>query len=233
MVLLSELQTDDVTMTRLAFYEAYGSPIYIAFTPLVGGYGGGPDGTAIVAVAAFLAAVMLGADVCHLGPQHIKYKQQTNSHSLFLGSLAQQAVARNSHIIATTSHTTSGRPGSDQYAYEFSALALSVVTSGSNVSGPRPAEPLGYNNVSPLMGRLFAEVARAAASLTRAQAAPIVENLYARYKDKLLLADAPKGQPFEELYDLETLTPTPEHLALYDRVKGELIALGVPLTPGT
>ncbi len=230
MVLLSELQTDDVTMTRLAFYESFGCPIYIAFTPLVGGYGGGPDGTAIVAVAAFLAAIMLGADVCHLGPQHIKYKQQTNSHSLFLGSLAQQAVARNSHIIATTSHTTSGRPGSDQYAYEFSALALSVVTSGSNVSGPRPAEPLGYNNVSPLMGRLFAEVAHAAASLTRAQAAPIVEALYAKYKDKLLLAEAPKGQPFQELYDLETLTPTAEHAALYDRVKGELTALGVPLS---
>ena len=230
MVLISELQVDDVSLTRLAYYLAYGCPLYVAFTPLVGGYGGGPDGTAIVAVASFIASVMLGGEICHIGPQHIKYKQQTNNHSLFVGSLANQAVARNSHIIATTSHTTAGRPGSEQYAYEFSALALSVVPSGSNVSGPRPAEPLGYNDVSPLMARLFAEVAHAAASMTREQVVPIVEQLYEKYRDKITFEEAPKGQPFEELYDVNTLTPTPEHQAVYDRVKEELIRLGVPLS---
>jgi len=230
MVLLSELQVDDITMVRMGYYAAYGAPLYIAHTPLVGGYGGGPDGVAIVSVASFIASVMLGAEICHIGPQHIKFKTQTNHHSLFLGSLANQAVNRNSHIITTTSHTTAGRTGSDQYAYEFSALALATVPGGSNVSGPRPAEPLGYNNVSPLMGRLFAEVAHAAAKLTRAQAASIVEALFRTYKDTMSLETAPKGQPFEELYDLKTLTPTPEHRAVYDRVKEELIRLGVPMS---
>ncbi|HIP96692.1 MAG TPA: monomethylamine:corrinoid methyltransferase [Anaerolineae bacterium] len=228
MVLLSELQVDDVTMARMGFYLSYGCPIYIAFTPLVGGYGGGPDGTAIVAVAAFIASVMLGADICHLGPQHIKYKMQTNNMSLWMGSLAQQAVARNSHIVATTSHTTAGRPGSAQYAYEFAALELAVVPSGSNISGPRPAEPLGWNNVSPLMARLFVEVGHAAAKLTRAQAADIVAQLYEKYQDRITFEEAPKGLPFEKMYDVETLSPTPEHQALYDDVKEELARLGVP-----
>ena len=228
-VLISELQIDDVSLTRLAYYLAYGCPIYMAFTPLVGGYGGNVAGTAVTAVASFIASIMLGGEVVHIGPQHMKYKQQTNEHSLFLSSLANQAVARNSKIIATTSHTTSGRPGSAQYAYEFSALALASVTSGSNVSGPRPAEPLGNNNVSPLMGKLFSEVAHAAADMTREAATPIVEALYDKYKDHLDLENAPKGQPFEELYDLRTLEPTAEHQALYDQVKGELINLGVPL----
>jgi hypothetical protein len=229
MVLISELQVDDVTLTRLAYYLAYGCPIYMAFTPLIGGYGGNPAGTAVVAVASFIASIMLGGEIVHIGPQHMKYKQQTNQHSLFLASLANQAIARNSNIIATTSHTTSGRPGSAQYAYEFSALALAAVTSGSNVSGPRPAEPLGNNNVSPLMGVLFAEVAHAAAGMSREAATPIVEALYEKYKDHLDLENAPKGQPFEELYDLRTLTPTPEHQAVYDQVKEELVKLGVPL----
>jgi methylamine--corrinoid protein Co-methyltransferase len=203
--------------------------MYMGCTPLVGGYGGGPDGAAIVAVASFIAVTAMGADVCHIGPQHIKYKQQTNLHSLFLGSLANQAVNRNTRIITTTSHTTAGRPGSDQYAYEFSALALSVVPSGSNVSGPRPAEPLGYNNVSPLMARLFAEVAHAASRLSRAEAAPIVAALYEKYRDKISLDLAPKGRPFEELYDVATLTPTPEHRAQYERIKEELVGMGVPI----
>lgn len=229
MVFISELQVDDVTLTRQTFYASYGCPLYLGFTPLVGGYGGGPDGTAIVAVASFIAGAMLGFEVCHIGPQHLKYKQQTSNHSLFLGSLANQAVARNSRIITTTSHTTAGRPGSDQYPYEFTALALSVVPSGSNVSGPRPAEPLGFNDVSPLMGRLFAEVAHAAAQLTRQQAASIVGQLYEKYRDKLTFEDAPKGQPFQELYDVDRLKPTAEHQALYDEVKDELIGLGIPL----
>jgi len=233
MVLISELQVDDVTMTRLAYYQAYGCPIYLAFTPLVGGYGGDPAGTAIVAAASFIAAAVLGGEVAHIGPQHIKYKQQTNAHSLFLASLANQAVARNSRIIATTSHTTSGRPGSGeeaaQYPREFSALAICAVASGSNVTGPRPAEPLGFNNVSPLMARLFAEVAHAAAGLSRETASGIVGKLFERYKDRIDLERAPKGQAFEEMYDVKSLRPTAEHQEVYDRVREELVALGLPL----
>jgi methylamine--corrinoid protein Co-methyltransferase len=229
MVLISELQADDVTMTRLAYYTALGCPLYIAFTPLIGGYGGDPAGTSVIAVASFIAASLLGGDVAHIGPQHIKFKQQTNQHSLFMASLSNQAVARNSSIIATTSHTTSGRPGSAQYAYEFSALALAAVTSGSNVTGPRPAEPLGFNNVSPLMARLLAEVAGAAAGMTRAEVLPILEKLYEMYRDNIPLEKAPGGEPFEKLYDIETLTPTPEHQDVYDRVKADLIDMGVPL----
>jgi hypothetical protein len=201
----------------------------MAFTPLIGGYGGGPAGTAIVAVASFIAAVVLGGEVVHIGPQHIKFKQQTNMHSLFLAGLVNQAVARNSNIIATTSHTTSGRPGSQQYAREFTALALTAVTSGSNVTGPRPAEPLGFNNVSPLMARLFAEVSHAAAGMKRGKAAEVVAGLYETYKDKLDLEQAPKGQAFEELYDLQTLRPTSEHQVLYEKLKEEFVSLGVPL----
>jgi methylamine--corrinoid protein Co-methyltransferase len=230
MVLISELQVDDVTMGRLGYYLAYGCPIYVAFTPLVGGYGGGPDGCAIVAVASFIASTLLGGEMIHIGPQHLKYKSQTNHHSLFLGSLANQAVNRNSNIITTTSHTTSGRAGSAQYAYEFAALELSVVPSGSNVSGPRPAEPLGFNNVSPLMGRLFAEVAHAAAGLSREQAAEIVAKLYETYKDNIEFEKAPKGLPFEKMYDVKSLVPNDEHKALYAEVKENLIKLGVPLS---
>jgi hypothetical protein len=230
MVLISELQVDDVTMARLGYYLAYGCPIYVAFTPLVGGYGGGPDGTAIVAVASFIASNMIGADVIHIGPQHIKYKSQTNNHSLFVGSLANQAVNRNSKIITTTSHTTSGRPGSTQYAYEFSALLLSVIPSGSNATGPRPAEPLGFNNVSPLMGRLFAEVAHASSKLSLQEARPIVEKLFEKYKDRLDFEKAPKGLPFEKLYNVDTLTPTNEHKGMYIEIKNELVNLGVPLS---
>lgn len=122
-------------------------------------------------------AMMAPGEIAQIGPQHIKFKQQTNQHSLFMAGLVNQAVARNSRIIATTTHTTSGRPGSSQYAFKFSALAMDTVTSGSNITGLLPAQPLGYNNESPLMTRLFAELAHGAAKMTRAEAAPVIEKL--------------------------------------------------------
>ena len=227
--IISELQVDDVTMTRLAFYHAIGCSAYISATPLIGGYGGDPAGTAIIGVAAHIASVMLGGQVMHLGPQHIKWKQQTNPMSLWMCSVVKQAVARNSSMINTTSVTTSGRPGSMQYIYEFSALALSAVTSGSNLTGPRPAEPLGWNNVSPLMCRLFAQVGHAAATLNREEANTIAGKLVEKYKDKIDLAVAPEGLPFEEMYDVNTLVPNEEHQALYEQGRDELLKLGVPL----
>jgi hypothetical protein len=227
--IISELQVDDVTMTRLVYYHSIGCAIYTSATPLIGGYGGDPGGTAIIGVAAHIASVMLGSHVMHLGPQHIKYKQQTNAMSLWMCSVVKQAVARNSSMINTTSVTTSGRPGSMQYIYEFSALALSAVTSGSNLTGPRPAEPLGWNNVSPLMCRLFAEVGHAAAKLDRQEASRIAGELLEKYKDKIELEDAPKGLPFEKMYDVNTLQPNGEHRALYEQGRDELEELGLPL----
>ena len=61
------------------------------------------------------------------------------------------------------------------------------------------------------------------------QAAEIVAKLYETYKDKLDLEQAPKGQAFEALYDLQTLRPTPEHQDLYEKLKEELTEIGVPL----
>lgn len=69
----------------------------------------------------------------------------------------------------------------------------------------------------------------AAAGMKRETAAAIVAKLYETYKDKIDLEQAPKGQAFEELYDLQTLRPTPEHQAMYDRFNEELAGLGVPL----
>jgi methylamine--corrinoid protein Co-methyltransferase len=180
-------------------------------------------------VASFIAAAVLGGEIFHLGPQHIKYKMQTNNHSLFLGSLANQAVARNSHLIATTSHTTAGRPGSVQYPLEFSALAISSVVSGSNLSGPRPAEPLGNNDNSPLMCRLFAEVGQATTRINREQANRIVLSLYEEYKDHLDLATSPRGKTFNDLYDMDRLEPTEEHWQTYQDAKNKLQELGLPL----
>ena len=69
------------------------------------------------------------------------------------------------------------------------------------------------------------EVGHAAAGMSRLQANEIVKQLVPMYKDEL--GREPKGVSFEEAYDIRTLQPRPEWLAIYDEVKREVSALGV------
>ena len=229
MVMLPELKVDDVTLSRLGYYSMYGAPLYIAFTPLVGGFAGGPESTAIVSVANHIGALMLGADIIHMGPQHIRYRHQTNPHSLWVANRVKQAITRNTKMIHLTSHTTAGRTGSEQYAYEFATLELTVVPSGSHIAGPRPADLKFDNHNSPLMARLFGEIGHATAKLKLEETNDMILTLLEKYKDRMDFESAPIGKPFEELYDVNTLKPTKEHYEMYLKVKKELIDLGLEL----
>ena len=73
----------------------------------------------------------------------------------------------------------------------------------------------------------MADVTHAAEKMTRAQADPIVKKLMDKYRDGQ--ASLKKGKPFNEVYNQETLEPTPEWLGMYEEVKEELISMGVPL----
>jgi methylamine--corrinoid protein Co-methyltransferase len=63
--------------------------------------------------------------------------------------------------------------------------------------------------------------------MSRDQANEIVKKLLAIYQDDL--ATKPIGKPFQEVYDLKTLQPTPEWLGIYHEVKDELVKMGLPL----
>jgi hypothetical protein len=227
--MINTLGVDDVTWSRLAHFHDYGCPIYITSTPLIGGYAGGPAETALLAIASHIASVVLGGEIIHMGPQHIKYGQQTNIHSLWMAGVVKQAIARTTNMFSITSHTTTGRPGHKQYFYEIAALALNAVTSGSHVCGPRPARPIRKNQVTPLTSRWLGEVSNAGCHLSRRKAQEIVKELYQKYKDKLEYSKVSSGMTFEELYDTDTLKPNPEHTKQYEEVFKELESMGVPL----
>jgi len=227
---LPELKLDDTLLSKTAHFMNYGYPIYAATTTIIGGYAGGPETAAIFAVAEQIAHVIVyGGIVNHIGPQHVRYRSQTNPASLWMNSVMGQAVARNAKFITTTSVTTAGRPGSMQMHLEAAALVICSVVSGRHLLGPRAANPLFPNHHNPLHARLFAEVARAATKLKREEANDIVGKLVATYKDTLDFDKAPKGKPFDQSYDIKTLKPTEENVKLYEDAKKKLIEMGLEL----
>lgn len=78
-----------------------------------------------------------------------------------------------------------------------------------------------------LDSRICGEVAHAATGMSREEANEIVKQLTQKYESGL--KDEPSGKPFEEVYDLETITPIAEWQGLYDEVKTELMVIGLPI----
>jgi methylamine---corrinoid protein Co-methyltransferase len=229
---LSELRVETQYLCKVAHYLNYGCPIRVGIVPFCGGFGGDAAGTAILAVAHHIAAgLVYKGTIGSFGPQHIRYGQQSNPQSLFLSSLAGQAISRNSHILRTTTATVSAYPPSTQNMFEGAAIALAAVVSGSNISGgPRPARTFAEKNqVSPIATRLFAEVGHAATKITRGTANDILKELVKKYFDKMAFDKAPKGKPFQETYNVETLRPRKETLDLYAEAKEELRTVGIDL----
>ena len=73
-----------------------------------------------------------------------------------------------------------------------------------------------------LEARFLAQVTHAAEKISRKEAAPIVKKLTEKYGDDL--TKKPIGKSFEQLYDLEKVTPLPEWQKLYEEVCKEFEA---------
>ena len=63
--------------------------------------------------------------------------------------------------------------------------------------------------------------------MSRQQANEIATQIVPLYEADF--AKEPYGKPFEEVYDVERVEPTPEWQGMYDEVWGELLKLGLPL----
>ncbi len=89
-------------------------------------------------------------------------------------------------------------------------LRRDPITSSRRTTGDRGAEA----------GHLVARQ-----GVTRDQANAIVLKLLEKYEDQI--ADALKGKPFQECYNVRTARPLPWYLDMYKKVKDEVAAMGV------
>ena len=81
--------------------------------------------------------------------------------------------------------------------------------------------------LTPLETWFLGEVFKSCAGMSRKQANEIANCLLPKYESQILTV--PKGQSLTECWDLEKQQPSPEWGAIYQRVKRELIDLGMPL----
>jgi methylamine--corrinoid protein Co-methyltransferase len=158
----------------------------------------------------------------------IRVNCNTNRAGIWTLSVINQALSRNTDLLVQSLSNQLGGPMTEMLLWESAAILTALSVSGISVAlFPRSAGGKYANHLSPLECKFCAQVAKAAAGLTRQRANEIVKQVLPRYEDKLKTPEI--GVPFWQCYDVKTLTPMPEWQAMYDKVSGELAEMGLTL----
>jgi methylamine--corrinoid protein Co-methyltransferase len=228
---LPELKTNYDQLSRVAFMQAYDMVIVDLMTPLIGGLGGGVEGTAVVNIAShILAAVLYDVDYHDMGHMSLRYSHNTGRMGLWIYAVAGQALARNTPMVTSNAIYTRNGLGTCEVLWEVAAGAMSSAMCGVHQMGVGATGGAREDHTSGLEARFNAEVAHAAIRLTREEANDYVLRFLEKYEGTI---DEPQpGSPFLEIYDVDRLEPTETWLACYHEVRNEIIEMGLDLDQG-
>jgi methylamine--corrinoid protein Co-methyltransferase len=225
---LNELKIDAGALCFTAYYVLSGQTIMCEHMPIYGGYAGGLEETSICNVASTLNAfVMAQANYVLDGPVHVRWGITTAREALAVAGHCAMAINANTELMLANQYYTMAGPCTVMCLLETAAQAITDTASGRELlSGVAAAKGVKTNMNTPMEARFMAEAARAAAGEDLDKINAILDKLVAMYEKNY--KTAPEGKPFEECYDLVTLTPTDEYLQVYDEAAKILADLGLP-----
>jgi len=225
----SELKIDYRTLHKVVHTLNMGGIMKCDSPGMIGGMAGPPEGASLSAIACALLSYAILQNHCGGGEIYdVRYLSNVNREGLWALSVTGQALSRNTHTLVHQIANEVSGPVTAKLLYEIAAGVGVVASSGSSLTtGPRTAGGKLNDYMTPLECRFTAEISHKAAAIEPQKMNDIVKELLPLYEDTL--KDPDVGKPFQEAYDIETLQPTEEWEAIYRRVKGEVIELGIPL----
>ncbi|MFW6137893.1 MAG: monomethylamine:corrinoid methyltransferase [Spirochaetota bacterium] len=226
---IAEMKVNFDTLNRLSFIHIIGGNVGSTALPVLGGYAGGPEGTALVMTAYYLAGMFLFGGAYHLtGPIHFQYGCSSTRDSLWVLSVVGRATSRNTSYPAIGLAYAAAGPCTSMYFYEAAAANLSIVTSGyAGVQTVHPAKAVINDKVTPLEAQFNVDVARAASCMDQEEANQAVLSLLDKYEHHI--GNAPAGKKYQDCYDLVSRKPAEEYVNMYNEIKEEIAVLGIEL----
>ena len=224
----AELKIDYERVKKVVALRHSGHNKYSLYGPLMGGYAGGPEATALVLVAHhFLGVLALEGQWHCCFPLHIHHLCNTTRELLWISSIAPQALSRNTHLLVTINTFAAAGPCTEMVAYEIVANAMAATVSGADLDLVAVARNRHPERASGMEARIGAEAGHLTArqGVTREQANEIVKQILTQYEAQM--DEAPIGKRFDECYNLSTLQPTQEYVDLYGRCKDKLSEFGL------
>lgn len=224
----AEMKVDYERMKKTVFLHHSPYNNYGLYGPIMGGYAGGPESTAIVHVAHHFLGLLAFEAQWHDGfPLHLMQGCNSTRDLLWLISITGQALSRNTHLLIGVSPFTAAGPCTEMMIYELAATVLAACVSGLHLNLVAVARNKHPERSTGMEARIGAEAGHLIArqGIKREQANEMVKEILVKYEAQI--EDAPIGKRFDECYDLETVQPTQEYLDLYERCKEVLSGLGL------
>jgi methylamine--corrinoid protein Co-methyltransferase len=224
---LAEMKVNFETLNRLAFILGIGGHVGSTALPILGGYAGGPEGTALIMTAYYLLGILLFQGAYHLtGPVHFRYGCSTTRDCLWVFSIAGRAASRHTRYPDIALAYGAAGPCTPMVFYEAAAVNLCCVPSGyGGVQTVHPAKAVVDDGVTPMEALFNVEMAHAAAGMEAGEANELVNRLLEKYEGRI--AKAPTGKRYQECYDLRTGKPADETVRMHGEIKEELARMGV------
>ena len=225
---ISEMKIDFGAMNKVAYLLNWGANIGAESSPILGGYCGGPAGTAVVSTAYLLMGLLVQQGNYQLTfPVHFKYGCSTTRDVLWVVSSSCQAASRNIPMPAIWLSYIAAGPNTRMFFYEAAAYLLCAVTSGApSVQTPHPARAVKVDGITPLEAKFGVEMAVAASRLQREESSEIALRLLEKYEPEL--DAAPTDSTYRECFDPTSGKAGQKYLSLYSDMKDELAGMGIP-----
>ncbi len=224
---LPEMKVNFETLNRLALILSIGANVASTALPILGGYCGGAEGTALVMTAYYLLGTLVFKGSYHMtGPVHFRHGCSTTRDSLWVFSVVGRATSRNMRYPDIALAYAAAGPCTRMYFYETAAVNLCCVTSGyGGVQTALPAKAVIDDAITPMEALFNVEMAYAATGVKAEQAGALVNRLLERYEGRI--EKAPAGKRYQECYDLKTGRPSDEYNRLHAEIKEELAQMGI------
>jgi len=226
---ISELKVDHPLLNKMVHFHQYGCFVGALTGPILGGYCGGAEGTAVVGTAYHIQGLMVNqAHYQNYFPFHIKHMHNTTRELLWGISVTYQALARNTPLISLSNGFAAAGPCTPMVLYEAAAHGLVSVVSGANLWEIAVARNKYKNRATPMEAKMACEVGCGAAEsgIKRSEANELAKSIVSKYEKEIV--EAPLGKTFQECYDIRKIVPKDDYTRLYRKVKTELRELGVP-----
>jgi methylamine--corrinoid protein Co-methyltransferase len=228
---MPELKTNYDQLSRVAHLSSIGMHIVDLMTPLIGGLGGGAEGTAIVTVASHLLGVICYRASYHfMGHMHLMRSNNTDRMGLWIQAVAGQALASQTPLVSVNDIYPVSGLGTPDVLWEVAAGAMIGAVCGLHQHGVGATVGSEMDHTSGLEARFHAEVAHAALGMSRSQVNECALECLSHYEH--CLGKPNLGKPFAQLYNTDTLEPGEEWLGVYYHVRDELKKMGLDLDSG-
>lgn len=226
---INELKIDFETLKRILFCKRNNLLIASIMCPIVGGYAGGPEETAIVSVAEALQSfTIIGAQVFILAVNDVNTGCGTDTKNLWVsGSVLLALKTAHPFILGTLIWMASG-PCTEMIFYEVCTKTLVDSSCGSDIvvsAGCTRGRLIDcYTGME---AKIAAEVAHVTQKLGFNRAIEISNELLNHYEKKILNGEIPSPKSFKDCYSIEG--PTKDYLDIWESFKKKLIDLGLEI----